>query len=443
MIFEEYIKILSGHLLLWSCLIILTASVILSFKTRFVQFRMLPQMFKAVFSSLFLRKGKEGDNTIFAHKALFAAMSTTIGISTIVSPVIAIRLGGPGALVGFFLTTLFGSAANFAEVTFALSYRKRLENGMILGGPMQYLNDGIHPFLAKWYAFFCFMLMVAWSSAQANQLADILGSNLLGGYQVPPSVTGIGLAVLVVFVLIGGIKRISKISEKLVPAMFLLYVGAALWIVFSNLSLLPTVFSMIFDSLHSPQSIASGAVVGGVASGLRWGVFKGVQSNEAGIGTPTIPHSMAEAKTPIEQGIISMTSTYSSGFICLLSGVVTLITDTWQNESIKLGINMVAESFAMYFSYVGIIIVIVSSFLFAFGTIIGNSYNGSQCFGFLTGNRYINGYYIATAAIIVLGSMTDVKIVWTLIDFCLVPVAVPHILGILYLAFKRSDLLKV
>lgn len=441
---EDFINLISGHLFFWSCLIVLTASIVLTFKTRFVQFRMLPQMLRFIFSLFYNRKKlKEGKDTILAHKALFAAMSTTIGISTIVSPVIAIRLGGPGALVGFLLTTLFGTAASFAEVTFALSFRKRLENGTIMGGPMQYLKDGIHPFLAKWYAFFCFVLMIAWSSAQANQLADILSSNLLGSYQIPSSLTGISLAVLVIFVLIGGIKRIGKISEKLVPTMFLLYIGAALWIVFSNLSLLPEIFTTILNSLQSPQAIASGALVGGAASALRWGIFKGVQSNEAGIGTPTIPHSMAETQTPINQGILSMTSTYSSGFICLLSGIVTLMTDTWQNDSIKLGINMVAESFAMYFSYIGIIIVIISAFLFAFGTIIGNSYNGSQCFGFLTDNRFINGYYLATAGLIFLGSISDVKIVWTIIDFCLIPVAVPHILGIVYLAFKRSDLLKV
>jgi alanine or glycine:cation symporter, AGCS family len=441
--FEKFLNTVSEHLLLWSCLILLTSSIILSFKTRFVQFRMLPQMFKIVFSSVINRKEAEGKETIHAHKALFTAMSTTIGISTIVSPVIAIHLGGPGALVGFFLTTIFGSAANFTEVTLALSFRKKLDNGTIKGGPMQYLNDGIHPFLAKWYAFFCFVLMVAWSSAQANQLADILNSQLLGSYQVPSSVTGIVLACLVICVLFGGIKRIGKLSEKLVPLMFMLYVMAALWIVFSNLTLLPAIFSMIFESLHSPQSFASGAVVGGLASAMRWGVFKGVQSSEAGIGTPTIPHSMAQTQTPINQGILSMASTYSSGFICLLSGIVTLMTDTWQNDSLKLGINMVAESFAMYFSYVGILIVIVSAFLFAFGTIIGNSYNGSQCFGFLTHNRFINGYYLFTAAIIFLGSISDVKIVWTIIDFCLVPVAIPHIVGIVYLAFKRGDLLKV
>lgn len=441
--FEAYLNLLSSQLLLYSCLIILFASVLLSFKTRFVQFRMMPQMFRHIFS-LFLRRKEvaEEQKTILAHKALFAAMSTTIGLSTIVSPFIAIRLGGPGALVGFLLTTFFGSAANFTEVTLALSYRKKMECGGVMGGPMQYLKDGIHPFLAKWYAFFCFILMVAWSSAQANQLADILNSRLLGSYQISPWITGVLLALLVVFVLIGGIKRIGALSGKLVPVMFFLYVTAALWIVFSNFSMLPKIFWMVVDSLNAPQAIASGAIVGGVASALRWGIFKGVQSNEAGIGTPTIPHSMSNTEIPIHQGILSMISTYSSGFICLLSGVVALMTDTWQDESIKLGINMVAESFALYFSYIGIVIVVISAFLFAFGTIIGNSYNGSQCFGFLTNNRFINYYYSVTALLIFLGSISEVKIVWTVIDFCLIPVAIPHILGIVYLAFKRHDLLK-
>lgn len=441
---SDFLSLLSGYLLLASCLIILVASVILSFKTRFVQFRMLPLMIKSIVSLVFRKKTEvEDSQTILAHKALFAAMSTTIGLSTIVSPVIAIHLGGPGALVGFFLTTIFGTAANYAEVTFALSFRKRLENGTIMGGPMQYLKDGIHPFLAKWYAFFCLILMVSWSSAQANQLADILNSPLLGSFQIPAEITGSFLGLLVVFVLLGGIKRISKLTENLVPTMFILYVGAALWIVVSNYSLLPKIGYSIYQSLQSPYSLASGALVGGLTNALRWGIFKGVQSNEAGIGTPTIPHSMAETQTPMQQGILSMTSTYSSGFICLLSGIVTLMTDTWQNESIKLGINMVAESFFLYFSYIGIVIVVICAFLFAFGTIIGNGYNGSQCFGFLTNNQYVKYYYFLTGFLVFLGAISDVKIVWSLIDFVLIPVAIPHIIGIVFLAFKRSELLKV
>lgn len=442
MSFEEILKAISNQLLFVSCIIILVASLILTFKTRFVQFRMLPQMCASLFQLLKRRKNQqEGQSTIQAHKALFTAMSTTIGISTIVSPVIAIKLGGPGAIFGFLIATIFGCAVNFTEVTFALHYRKKASNGTILGGPMQYLHDEIRPFLAKWYAFFCLLLMVAWSSAQANQLADILSSPLLGSFHVSNYLTGIFLAIFVTCILIGGIKRIANFSEKLVPIMFFLYVGAGLWIVGCNLDKIPEIIQMVMKSALSPQSFASGAAVGGLASALRWGLFKGLQSNEAGIGTQTIPHSMAETDSPQQQGILSMTATYSAGFICILSSLITLMTGSWLDENLKLGIGMVADSFQSYFSFVGIIIVVISAFLFAFGTILGNSFNGSQCFNYLTNNRFVNYYYILTALVIFIGTISEVTLVWTVIDFFLIPVVIPHIISIVIIAYKRSDLL--
>lgn len=441
---EIILQELCANLLLVSCFILLMGSIILSFKTKFVQFRMLPTMLKNLFIIPFRKKYmQETSQTILAHKALFTAMSTTIGISSIVSPAIAIRLGGPGALVGFLLTTIFGSAANFTEVTFALNYRKKLSNGVIMGGPMQYLKDEFGAFWGKWYATFCLILMVVWSAAQANQLADVLSSDLLGAYAIAEPITGIFLALSVCLILMGGIKRIGNFSEKLVPVMFFLYVTAALWIIISNASELPYVLKLIFSTALTPTVLASGIAVGGITNALRWGIFKGVQSNEAGIGTSTIPHSMAETNVPTNQGILSMAATYSAGFICILSGLVTLLCNTWNSPHIKLGINMIAYSFANYFSYFGIVILVISAFLFAFGTILGNSYNGSQCFNFLSQNKYINFYYLLTAVVIFFGAISDVMFVWTIIDFFLIPVAVPHIIGILILAFRRSELLKI
>jgi AGCS family alanine or glycine:cation symporter len=429
---------LGDQLLFFSCIIILIASLVLTIKTRFVQFRMIPRMLKLFFGK---KKGEESSATVRAHRALFTAMSTTIGISTIVSPFIAIRLGGPGAVLGFFIATLLGTAVNFAEVTLALSYRKQ-RDGKVLGGPMQYLKDAIHPFLAKWYAFFGFVLLMAWSSAQSNQLAQILSSPLLGQFHIPVWVTGIFLAVFITLILIGGIKRVADISTKLVPLMFLLYVGSSLWIIFLNLEKLPEVLNLIIVSAISPQTFATGATVGGIVSALRWGVFKGLQSNEAGVGTQTIPHSMAETEIASQQGILSMISTYSAGFICILSSLVALMTETWMDVELSIGINMVAASFERYFSSIGVLIIGLSAFLFAFGTILGNSFNGSQCFSYLSNQRFLKFYYLATAALIFWGSISEVTVVWSVIDFFLIPVVIPHILAVVFLAFKRSDLLQ-
>ncbi len=438
----DFLKSFGEFFLFLTTPIILSASLLLTVKTRFIQFRKLPHMFRLLFTLIFKRqKESDGNATVGAHRALFSAMSTTIGISTIVSPVIAIRIGGPGAVLGFLIATILGAAVNFTEVAFALSYRKHHPDKGVAGGPMQYMQDEIKPWLAKWYAFFTFIMLLGWSAAQANQLGAIFSSELVGKFSIPNWVTGAILAVLVTALLLSGFKRISSFSAKLVPVMFLIYLGGSLWIILANFSSLPSIFKMVIESAFAPKAFGSGIMVGGIVSALRWGVFKGLQASEAGVGTQTIPHSMAETKVPFDQGILAMVSTYSAGCIFILSSLVALVTETWLDPNLAIGINMVAASFQSYFSTVGLLIVMASALLFAFGTILGNSFNGSQCFIYLTKNRFMPLYYVAAASLIFIGTVMDVTIVWSLIDYLIVPVVVPHILSIVYLSYKQGGLL--
>jgi AGCS family alanine or glycine:cation symporter len=439
MLFEGTITTIADYILFAVCVFILLGSIFISIRTRFVQLRFIPSLFKMLGMSILSRKQKEGCHTILPHKALLTAMSTTLGISTIVAPVIAISLGGPGALLGFLLTSFFGSAATYAEVNLCIQYRKKLENGIIMGGPMQYLKHLLSPAVAKWYAICCFILMAAWSSAQANQLAAVLNSPLLESYRIPTIISGIVIAVLVVLTLVGGIKRISSLSSKLVPLMFFLYLGSCLWIIFFNTDKLWGIFSQIFQSAFTPYALVSGTIVGGIVSSLRWGIFKGIQTCEAGIGTQTIPHSMAETQDPVAQGTLAMLSTYTAGIIAFLSGCVALITETWLDPELPLGISMVAASFNLYFSSFGITIVVISTFLFAFGTILGNSFNGSQCFHYLTNNNKTAYYLAVTACMILIGSVSEAKTVWSLIDIVLACIAVPHMTALILYAYKNPN----
>lgn len=433
------IETITDSILFIACLFILAGSIFISFRVGFIQLRFFPTLLKMLKSSL-LGNNQENTHTILPHKALFTAMSTTLGIGTIVGPVIAISLGGPGALLGFLLTAFFGSAATFIEVNLCIKFRKKSATGEFVGGPMQYLQYILSPSAAKWYAMGCCVLMTAWSGAQANQLAAILDSPLLGAYRIPTVISGVLISLLVVLTAMGGIKRVSSFSAKLVPAMFILYVGSCLWILSSDLDKLMIVFHDIFQSALSPYAMASGTLVGGMVSALRWGVFKGTQITEAGIGTQTIPHSMAETKDPIAQGMLAMLSTYTAGIVAFLSGCVALVTQTWQDPHLPLGISMVAASFELYFSSFGIIVIAISSILFAFGTILGNSYNGSQCFGYLiTERKHFKYYYIATALVIFLGTILSVKIVWSFIDLVLVCVALPHMTALMIYTYKKSD----
>lgn len=435
--FEDFIKPMAEYTLFVACVFILIGCVYITFRMRFVQLRFFPVLFKMLKNSLMDRNQVKGQHTISPHRALFTAMSTTLGISTIVGPLIAINLGGPGALIGFLLTSLFGSAATYVEVSLSVQHRKKTESGAIMGGPMQYLKTLLSPGVAKWYAVSCLTLMIVWSGAQANQLAAILDSPLLGSYRIPTLISGAVTAALVLVTLIGGIKRIGAFSAKLVPTMFTLYLGTTLWILFSNLDKLGGVFGDIFQSALSPYAMASGTLVGGIVSTLRWGVFKGLQANEAGIGTQAIPHAMAETQDPVAQGALAMLSTYTAGFVAFLSGCVALITHTWEDPQLPLGMSMVAASYEMYFSTIGIGIVTMSAMLFGFGTILGNCYNGSQCFGYLTDNRGIKYFFMASAVMVFFGAMAEVRTLWSLMDLVLAGMAVPHMAALMLHVYRK------
>lgn len=429
---------LADYILFGLCIFILIGSIYISFKMRFIQIRFLPTLFKMTWSSIKNRKEVESQNTILPHRALFTAMSTTLGIGTIVGPIVAIHWGGPGALIGFLLTAFFGSAATYTEVGLSIKYRKKGPNGEIQGGPMQYLHAILSPFAAKWYAIIGCLVMTAWSSAQANQLGAILNSPLLGDYRVPTAISGALIAIVVLVTLFGGIKRVSSFSSKLVPAMFTLYVGASLWILFSNIDQLAGIFQLIISSAFQPYAMASGTLVGGIVSAMRWGMFKGTQATEAGVGTQTIPHSMAQTNDPIAQGMLAMVSTYMAGIVAFISGLVALLTGTWQNPEIPLGISMMASSFQQYFSYMGIAIVAISTLLFAFGTILGNSYNGSQCFSYLADNKRIKYYYFLTSLVIFAGTIAGIDVVWSVIDIALALLVLPHMWALVVYAYKNS-----
>lgn len=434
-------KIIADYVLFISCAFILLGSILLTIKTRFVQVRFIPAICQMLWASFTKRNQKETSHTILPHKALFTAMSTTLGVGTIVAPVIAMNYGGPGALLGFLLCSFFGSAATFTEVSLTIQHRKKLPNGQIMGGPMQYMSALFSPRAAVWYAACGLILMIGWSAAQANQMAAILDSPLVEPFRVSTLISGGIISFLVLLLLIGGIKKIGSFSMWSVPAHFILYVGACLWIVLCNTDKLGGIFEQIFASALSPQPMASGVLVGGFVSALRWGFFKGLQCCEAGVGSQAIPHSMAETKDHLAQGVLSMLSTYSAGCLAFLSGLVALITGTWQDPSLPVGMSMVASSFEMYYSTLGILIIAASTLLFAFGTILGNSYNGSQCFGYLSTNKGMRLYFAVSAIMVFVGSISDVKTVWSVIDILLALTVLPHMAALVYAAYKSPETL--
>ncbi len=412
----------------------LLVSLFITFKTRFVQFRALPRLCKLCFE----KPSESQDGSISARKALLTAMSTTIGLSTIVGPVIAIRLGGPGAVVGFMLAVVLGAATSYAEVSFAIRYRERI-GSRFFGGPMQYLSKLFSPWFGKFYALGCAMLMLAWSSAQANQVAAIFSSSLMGDWKVPLWISGAVLATGSVAILIGGIRRVAAVSASLVPLMFVLYIGASLCVIALNWHMLPSIFTRIIHSCFAPEAFGNGVLVGGIVSAFRWGVLKGLQGTEAGVGTQAIPHSSATVTSPTDQGVLAMASIYSAGFVILISSLTALISATWMDPHLNLGIDMVVATFQQTFSVYGGVLIAVSAFLFGFGTILGNGYNGLECYSFLTKGKKQILYYGLTGLTVFLGSIGEVQTVWSYVDLVLIAVMVPHALALLQMVRTEKE----
>jgi len=223
--------------------------------------------------------------------------------------------------------------------------------------------------------------------------------------------------------------------------MFVLFCASSLWVIIANIDKLPHVLNLMFKSFFSLETAAGATVAMSLQKMMRWGLAKGIQAGESGIGTATIPHSESTSQNAYEQGLLSIISVLSVGFVCTLTGLVVMVTGIWSNTDIPMGINMVAHAFAMHFPYSSVILS-VCVFMFALGTILGNAYNGSQCYLYLTNQRWINFYYAVVGIVVFCGTIIDVEFIWTLSDFFIVPVAMVNLAGIMYLIFKRPELLK-
>lgn len=409
-------------------LLVLVGATILTVKSRGIQFRGLGQM-----ARLLWRKPPKGaaSGQVDARKALFTAMSTTIGIGNIVGPIVAMGFGGPGALVCYVIASLVGAAATYAEVSLAMRYRHAHADGSWRGGPMPYLKAGLSPGLAKAYAACGCILLLAWSTNQSNTLGGLLlPHGVQAGY------TGLFLAVTVMAVLLGGIERVGKLNERMVPFMFILYTGACLWILGQHIDALPSTLRLVCSSFFKPRALVGGVGVHATVDMLRWGLARAVQANEAGVGTSTIPHSMSHGHTPQQQGLLAMASVYSNGLLCVLTGLTVLVTGAWQAPDAVFDVTLLANIFVDHFPLVGAWPLGVCAFLFAFGTIIGNCYNGSQCFLYLTRAKHLIWYQAAAGLAVFVGALANLRLVWSFCDFLLVPVVLINIMAVVLLVWR-------
>ena len=370
------------------------------------------------------------------------ALSATVGTGNIAGVATAIALGGPGAIFYMWLTALFGMATKYAEAVCAVPCREVDATGKYVGGPMYYLRNGVGEFapeLGKWLgiAFAVFGAIAAFgigNAVQVNSMAAALG----GSFNVPTWITGIVVAALAGFVIIGGISRIGEVAGKLVPAMIVLYVGTALLIIIINITEVPSAIGMIFTHAFTPAAATGGFAGAAVAAAIRFGVARGVFSNESGLGSAAIAHAAAQTNSPVRQGVIAMLGTFIDTIIvCTMTALVILTSGAWTMTGADggglTGAILTPTSYETSIAG-GQYIVTIALAVFAFTTILGWSYYGERCWQYLFSERSLLVY--RALCILAAPAFANVKVdfVWNLSDPLNGLMAVPNLIGLILLA---------
>ena len=405
--------------------LIVGTGVFLTFRLLFWQFRMLPLAFKQVFCKHDKAQKEPGDISHFA--SLMTALSATIGTGNIAGVATACVLGGPGAVFWMWMTALFGMATKYGEGVLAVKYRIKNEKGQMSGGPMYYIERGLK---WKWLAIiFAFFGTVAsfgiGSSVQSNTVA-LAVENSLG---VETWITGVVITVFSALVILGGISSISKASSVIVPIMAILYVTGGLIIILNNLHLVVPAFELIFRDAFTGEAVAGGAI-GAV---IRYGVARGVFSNEAGMGSAPIAAAAAKTDHPARQGLVSMTGTFIDTIIvCSITGIVLVMGFIMAGNSFggATGAVLTTQVFDQLLPGFGGWVVTFGIIFFAYSTILGWSYYGEKCCTYLFGEKYVLIYRLIYIASVFIGTIATLDLVWLFADTFNGLMAVPNLIAL-------------
>jgi AGCS family alanine or glycine:cation symporter len=401
--------------------------MILTVATRGVQIRRLGFVLREVLGKLLARG--QGEGTVRPFQALATALASTVGVGNIAGVSTAIFLGGPGALFWLWLSGLVGMATKFAEIAAALHYRERGPDGIYRGGAMYVLSKGLRmPWLGSTFALLIALAALGSGNlVQANSVAHAASD----AFGVPPWFSGLALAGLTALVVLGGLKRIAKLTEVLVPFMCLLYVGGAVIILLRYAALIPDTVDLVLSSAFHGHAAAGGFAGAGVASTLRYGIARGMFSNEAGLGSAPIVHSSAVTDHPVRQACYGIFEVLVDTLVvCLSTGLVVLVTGAWQSG--ETGAGMAARAFETGLpGFWGNGVVNVSLMLFAFSTIVGWSFYGETGAAYLLGPRAVLPYRLLWVGCVYAGAVASLPLVWEVADAFNGLMAVPNLIGVL------------
>ncbi len=375
--------------------------------------------------------GAKGEITPF--NALMTSLSATIGTGNIAGVATAVFIGGPGALFYMWLTALVGMATKYAEAVCAVKFREQDENGQYVGGPMYYIKNGLS---SKWQwlalLFSIFGAIAGFgigNTVQSNSIA----SAIQGTFGIEQWISGLITMIVVGLVLLGGIKRISHVAGTLVPLMAAAYFLAGIVVLALNISEIPAAFSLIFSSAFTGQAAAGGFAGATVWAAIRFGVARGIFSNEAGLGSAPIAHASATTKDPVSQGLVAMLGTFIDTIIvCSITGLAIIVTGEWQSG--ETGAALTSAAFETALPGVGAYVVTISLAIFAFTTIIGWSIYGERCVQYLFGVKSVMPFRILWVIAIFFGAIADLGYIWLLADTLNALMAIPNLIALLLLS---------
>lgn len=425
MSFQDWIDKISGWV--WGpplLILIVGTGLYLTFRIGFLQFRALPYSLKLAFSR---NQDTRSDGDISHFQALMTALAATVGTGNIAGVATAVFLGGPGAVFWMWITALVGMATKYAEAVLAVKYRVQDENGEMSGGPMYYLERGLGQ---KWLGvlFAIFGAVAAFgigNMVQSNSVADVVKTT----FSIPTWVTGIVLMIFTALVILGGIKSIGKVTSFFVPIMAIFYVGAGLIIMILNLDLIPGAVGLIFTDAFTGEAVAGGAI-GAV---IRWGVARGVFSNEAGMGSAPIAAAAAKTDLPGRQGLVSMTGVFIDTIVvCSVTGITLVMANLYSGDTT--GSALTSLSFEKFLGPAGSIIVAIGLLFFAASTILGWAYYGEKCFSYLFSKKAVVYYRVVFVLAVMVGSVSQLSVVWGIADIMNGLMAVPNLIGLIGLS---------
>ena len=431
---------------------IIGVGLYLSIGTRFIQIRKFPLAIKTTIGRIF-RKKDSSDGTMTPFQAVCTALAATVGTGNIAGVAGAIAIGGPGAVFWMWVSAFLGMCTKFSEVTLAVHFRERNAHGDYVGGPMYYIKNGLSKnwhWLAVLFSVFGVLTVFGTGNAtQVNTITTAIDTALLNYHLISPDsvktvnlILGVVIAIIVGLVLLGGVKRIGKVTEKLVPFMALLYIVLSLGVVLLNIEHVPSVFASIIHGAFNPSAV-TGGIVGSFFLSMKKGVSRGIFSNEAGLGTGSIAHACADTQKPVKQGLFGIFEVFTDTIvICTLTALVILVSGISIPYGADAGAELTISGFtATYGNWISIFTAIAMC-CFAFSTIIGWGLYGARCVEFLFSVKVIRPFMIVYSLVAILGATMDLGLLWSIAETFNGLMSIPNLIALFLLSGTVIKLVK-